>query len=990
MSWELNRLLKTTGITYIPGSPAIPGSAGSAGTPAYTYWEETVVSGATYSSPLPPSGWDTIVTTPLPGGGTQTIRSGGYRYFDGVKAYLSAIFAGVEYIYVAESQTVLVEVSVPAVPSVPPTPPVPATEAEIIEDYNLGWNSGALGPAPLAVNTVFRWRMSAGNVGSVVGLTLTTAPQDNGYTGMSLSVMAQSGIYQLYRGGIPFGATAQFTDYTRFALSRTNTGDVEVYVDGGLVHTEELAADVIVDCSLFSGGDLIWDAEELAVALAPLNTNLGAVTVSDAQAVASAIAVTRVVGPGTAIGVAGATTVSRAINGQVKVDGSVYVDIGETSEEGGTGGGRTLTAAVGVAGAITPTQTFGPGTAKGVAGATTTSDAVATGDTATGVGISTSGGSGDPAMLPLAGAASGPGVAVGWTGNYVGDAMRMRPLTVSAAGGLVEPTIGIGTLTLAPMDGDAGGVTGGISVSSSCSMLPLRALASSETEYSEGYLSFPPLIGIGTNIPYEANIAIQKIVDYADDNTNPTPTVQDYADAGVVGVIPENLDAVNEAIDALTGEDVGTTEDIQAVVDGVLAAIEAIEKIADYADDNTNPIPAVEDYEVAGVIGVTPENLDDVNAAIDAVTGAEADTLEEIQAIVDAVLAGVTLKFVSETVSTSSTMQYNLGVHVLERLSVLAAAQTFWNPQAEILENLTIAAAQQIAVALNIPEAVSVEDAQTFALALNIAERMVLDGQVETFYEAVALLAEAVSITDATREAWSLSAAEALSAADATTELFKQLALLAEALSATDAMENVLAIVVSESVSMEIADGVDILGHYLANVSEQPGIWVGFKLGDEAFTGWVVNTEGNKPISEYTDYPFNSFCELGGVYYGAAEDGLYRLDGGDDAGEPISASIMTMMTDFNSTKMKRVPTAYVGYTADGKMVLRVRAVSGGELREHWFTATHRTADAPREQVIKLGRGIRSRYWQFELANVDGADFEIDKLELYPVFLNRRV
>jgi len=71
-------------------------------------------------------------------------------------------------------------------------------------------------------------------------------------------------------------------------------------------------------------------------------------------------------------------------------------------------------------------------------------------------------------------------------------------------------------------------------------------------------------------------------------------------------------------------------------------------------------------------------------------------------------------------------------------------------------------------------------------------------------------------------------------------------------------------------------------------------------------------------------------------------------------------------------------------------VLRVKAVSGGELREHWFTATERTANAPREQVIQLGRGIRSRYWQFELANKDGADFEIDKLELYPVYLNRRV
>lgn len=345
---------------------------------------------------------------------------------------------------------------------------------------------------------------------------------------------------------------------------------------------------------------------------------------------------------------------------------------------------------------------------------------------------------------------------------------------------------------------------------------------------------------------------------------------------------------------------------------------------------------------------------------------------------------------VPEELTFASSVQCSLGVRVLERLSTLAAAKTFWNPQAEILENLTIAVAQQLIVALTVADELDTEDAHAFSLALNVAEQMVLDGQVETFYEAVALLDEALSTSDSLRAAWSLSASESLDTVDTLALVFKQLALLAEVLSAADAMENVLAIAISENVSMEIADGVDILGHYLANVSEQPGIWVGFKLGDDAFTGWVMNTEGSRPISEYTEYPFNSFCELGGEYYGAAEDGLYRLDGADDAGSPIAASITTMMTDFNSTNMKRVPTAYVGYTADGTMVLRVRAVSGGELREHWFTATHRTANAPREQVIKLGRGIRSRYWQFELANMDGADFEIDKLELYPVYLNRRV
>jgi hypothetical protein len=41
-------------------------------------------------------------------------------------------------------------------------------------------------------------------------------------------------------------------------------------------------------------------------------------------------------------------------------------------------------------------------------------------------------------------------------------------------------------------------------------------------------------------------------------------------------------------------------------------------------------------------------------------------------------------------------------------------------------------------------------------------------------------------------------------------------------------------------------------------------------------------------------------------------------------------------------------------------------------------------------MVEVGQGLRSRYWQFELTNVDGGDFELDVLELYPLFLGRRV
>jgi hypothetical protein len=345
---------------------------------------------------------------------------------------------------------------------------------------------------------------------------------------------------------------------------------------------------------------------------------------------------------------------------------------------------------------------------------------------------------------------------------------------------------------------------------------------------------------------------------------------------------------------------------------------------------------------------------------------------------------------INEVVQAMGDLVGFLGVNILERVSTLAATATFYNPQAEVAEYLTITTAHSLLLALTVPEAMTAEAAMAFQQGLQVAEQMLTSGQVTTFYEAIALLAEQLQAQGTARDAVAVKAEETVNTADEVALLFKQLAAVAEAVLASDSITNTLVITVLENVSTGITDEVSLLAHYLTSVSERITTWVGFKLGDEAFTGWVMNTEGDKPISEYNNYPFNSFCELDGAYYGASDEGLYLLDGDDDVGDPIAASVLTMMTDFNSSKMKRVPTAYIGYTADGKMVLRVKAVSGGELREHWFSATERTADAPREQVIQLGRGIRSRYWQFELANIDGADFEIDKLELYPVYLNRRV
>uniref|UniRef100_UPI0035628B87 DUF5011 domain-containing protein n=1 Tax=Sulfurovum sp. TaxID=1969726 RepID=UPI0035628B87 len=70
-----------------------------------------------------------------------------------------------------------------------------------------------------------------------------------------------------------------------------------------------------------------------------------------------------------------------------------------------------------------------------------------------------------------------------------------------------------------------------------------------------------------TVTPDVQTVAIDKIKTYADDNTQPIPTVQDYINAGVTGVTPDNIDEINTVVSSLIAEDVDTEEEIQALAD---------------------------------------------------------------------------------------------------------------------------------------------------------------------------------------------------------------------------------------------------------------------------------------------------------------------------------------------------------------------------------------------------------------------------------------
>jgi hypothetical protein len=161
--------------------------------------------------------------------------------------------------------------------------------------------------------------------------------------------------------------------------------------------------------------------------------------------------------------------------------------------------------------------------------------------------------------------------------------------------------------------------------------------------------------------------------------------------------------------------------------------------------------------------------------------------------------------------------------------------------------------------------------------------------------------------------------------------------------------------------------------------------------GADIYSAWVMSAE-TKAMRSYSNYPFNSYCQIGDQYYGACASGIYQMGGSTDNGQAIMASIRTGLMNFGTYKLKRIDRAYLGYTSTGILCMRVTAISEtGQKVDYTYSMERITANDPRENRIQIGRGTESVYFAFEFNNdLDGSMFNIYDFAILPMPLTGRV
>ena len=147
-------------------------------------------------------------------------------------------------------------------------------------------------------------------------------------------------------------------------------------------------------------------------------------------------------------------------------------------------------------------------------------------------------------------------------------------------------------------------------------------------------------------------------------------------------------------------------------------------------------------------------------------------------------------------------------------------------------------------------------------------------------------------------------------------------------------------------------------------------------------TTWAVNTNTGA-VTEYTNYDFNSFAQMGLKYLGASSNGLYELNGDTDAGTSIIGQLKSGLLQFSGSRFTGFKAAYLGVRGTGDVLLKL--VTGDGVTRTYTV----TLDSMRTTKVTMGKGIRARYFSFELIGT-GQDFDVDTVEFVPIMAQRRV
>ncbi|HED38734.1 MAG TPA: hypothetical protein ENI76_10910 [Ignavibacteria bacterium] len=231
---------------------------------------------------------------------------------------------------------------------------------------------------------------------------------------------------------------------------------------------------------------------------------------------------------------------------------------------------------------------------------------------------------------------------------------------------------------------------------------------------------------------------------------------------------------------------------------------------------------------------------------------------------------------------------------------------------------------------------------------------------------------ESMDFVDSLLKTWVLLIAEQITGVDSVGNNLIVDKIIQDSTSTSDAITAILNIFKTQVDSISITTSLSSILTMNNFINEVISTSCDVTLDGKVWQCWSLSSKAFNP-SVYTNYNFNSFAEVEGYYYGAKDDGVYLLEGADDAGVNIRTGVKFEAGNQGTEQKKRYRAAFLGMSGTGRPAMHVTTEEG---MDKYYLISDRKAI--------IGRDVYGKDWTFDIADVDTLEF----VELMPVILTR--
>ena len=362
----------------------------------------------------------------------------------------------------------------------------------------------------------------------------------------------------------------------------------------------------------------------------------------------------------------------------------------------------------------------------------------------------------------------------------------------------------------------------------------------------------------------------------------------------------------------------------------------------------------------------------------------ELQTIGIVDALFDPDVAYSLLLSDSVTITPADAAAYGIVVSEMAGLAAVQAPTTTF--QVTLARAMAIVDAAAAGKAITATDAMTVAGVASLAFSKRILEALAISAVLDPSTTYSKTLTTSIVLTDALRRFLEGLAADTIEMSSTLLPLAKTYPIAADSVNLTPALAPTLLLRVATSDTFEMTDAEVINAIYSQTISDDFDITAAYLSPGDTLTTWAINTV-NGAVTEYDTFDFNSFATVGGEYFGASVNGLYKLTGDTDDGASIIARIKSGLLQMTEARFTQFRAAYIATRSDaeGAQQFILKLVTGDGV-ERTYAVNIRDGETTK---VHLGKGLRARYFSFELTST-GQDFDLDTLEFVPITASRRV